>query len=196
MLNKNERPLVLIVDDNAKNLQFLGNLLSENGYRIGVAQDGYKALEFVRYYMPDLILLDIMMPDMTGYEVCKHFKLKTNTSHIPVIFLTAKTEPEDIVKGFDVGGVDYVTKPFNPAELLARVKTHLEVKTLRGLIPVCAKCKDVLDDEGLWKQIEEYIAEHSDAMMTHSICPKCSDELYGGEEWYKSMKGKRSDVFP
>jgi DNA-binding response OmpR family regulator len=81
----------------------------------------------------DLVLLDVMMPEMDGYAVCERLKVNLGTKHIPVIFLTAKTKVEDIVQGFEVGGVDYVTKPFNKVELLARVKTHIELKTLRGI---------------------------------------------------------------
>ncbi|MBU2629903.1 MAG: response regulator, partial [Proteobacteria bacterium] len=133
------KSLILAVDDKPQNLQFLGKLLSDNGYEVGMAQNGQQALNFVKKNEPDLILLDIMMPDMDGYEVCRHLKADFSLRHIPVIFLTAKTDSTDIVKGFDTGGVDYVTKPFNSAELLARIRTHIELKTLKGLLPMCSK---------------------------------------------------------
>ena len=125
-----QKRLILIVDDNPKNIQLLGSLLSKNGYILGVATDGKKALEFVKNRTPDLILLDIMMPEMDGYEVCRKLKEGVLAKYVPIIFLTAKSETEDIVKGFNIGGADYVTKPFIATELLARVKTHLELKTV------------------------------------------------------------------
>jgi len=98
------KALILAVDDKPQNLQFLGKLLSDNGYEVGMAQNGQQALNFVKKNEPDLILLDIMMPDLDGYEVCKRLKVDFSARHIPIIFLTAKTEAKDIVKGFDVGG--------------------------------------------------------------------------------------------
>jgi len=126
-----KKPLILIVDDVAKNLQVLGNILSKKGYKIAIATNGEQALLRIRQNLPDLILLDVMMPDMDGFEVCKKLKEVPETSEIPVIFLTGKTETGDIVKGFELGAVDYVVKPFNSTELLARVNTHLSLKEAR-----------------------------------------------------------------
>ena len=117
---------ILIVDDTPKNIQVLGQMLSDRGYEIIVASNGNQALKVVEKVIPDLILLDVMMPEMDGYETCQHLKNNEITKDIPVIFLTAKVETDDIVKGFELGAVDYVTKPFNSIELLRRVKTHLE----------------------------------------------------------------------
>ncbi len=119
---------VLIVDDKLENIQVLGGVLKKEGYRINVAQSGLKALDAVEAMIPDLILLDIMMPELDGFETCQRLKTNPKTKNIPVIFLTAKTEIEDIVRGFELGAIDYVTKPFNIPELLARVNTHLELK--------------------------------------------------------------------
>ncbi|MEQ8171469.1 MAG: hybrid sensor histidine kinase/response regulator [Candidatus Eremiobacterota bacterium] len=127
---KQEIPLVLIVDDVPKNIQLLGNILNNEGYDIIIAENGKEALERISDVLPDIILLDIMMPEMDGYETCKRLKENDRTRDIPVIFLTAKTEMEDIVKGFNAGSVDYVTKPFNSTELMARVKTHITLKKL------------------------------------------------------------------
>ncbi len=127
---KQEIPLVLIVDDVPKNIQLLGNILNNEGYDIIIAENGKEALERISDVLPDIILLDIMMPEMDGYETCKILKENDRTRDIPVIFLTAKTEMEDIVKGFNAGSVDYVTKPFNSTELMARVKTHIKLKKL------------------------------------------------------------------
>ncbi len=125
---------VLVVDDVPNNLNILGNILKKEGYHVIVSTNGEQAIKAVLIKKPDIILLDIQMPEMDGYEVCTILRKNSQTSHIPIIFVTAKTESEDIVKGFEVGGVDYLTKPVNPQELLARVKTHLEIKLSRELI--------------------------------------------------------------
>jgi len=183
-----KKKMVLIVDDNPENRKILGSLLVQNGYEVGVSTDGFKALEFVEKIEPDLILLDVMMPGMSGYEVCEKLKSDVRKKHIPIIFLTAKAETEDIVKGFEVGGVDYVTKPFNSAELLARVKTHIEIKTLRGLLPIYSSCKKIRNDEGFWESLEAYMNEHTDSQLSHSICPDCMKKLYGDQKWFKNSK--------
>jgi diguanylate cyclase (GGDEF)-like protein len=125
---KNDEFIILIVDDNVENIKILGISLKNSGYELIIAQNGYEALECIKEVKPDLILLDIMMPGINGYDVCKILKNDVSTKDIPIIFLTAKTQIEDIVKGFEVGGVDYITKPFIKEELLARVKIHLELK--------------------------------------------------------------------
>ncbi|MCP4217206.1 MAG: hybrid sensor histidine kinase/response regulator [bacterium] len=122
---------ILIVDDVAKNIQVAANILRDEGYRMAFAQDGKAAMEKINSNDFDLVLLDVMMPGMDGFTVCRELKKNSKTCDIPVIFLTAKTETEDIVHGFEEGAVDYVTKPFNGAELLARVKTHLQLKAAR-----------------------------------------------------------------
>jgi len=126
--NDREKPLILIVDDEPKNLQVLGNMLRERDYKVSAATNGRQALEMTDISHPDLILLDIIMPEPDGLQVCKQLKASEEKKDIPVIFLTAKTDTEDIVKGFELGAVDYITKPFNLTELLARVKTHLELR--------------------------------------------------------------------
>lgn len=130
-----ERPFILIVDDVAKNIQVLAHILEElDEYDFAAATNGKKALEFIEKKLPDLILLDVMMPEMNGYEVCERLKSDPVTRDIPIIFLTAKTEIQDIVKGFELGAVDYVTKPFNSTELLARVRTHIDLKLSKDII--------------------------------------------------------------
>lgn len=133
-INEKKDDLVLIVDDTKENLQVLGNILRENKYKIVLANNGTEALAIVAKRLPDLILLDIMMPDMDGFEVCSRLKADDRTKHIPVVFLTAKTETDDIVRGFQLGGIDYITKPFKHEELLIRVKTHVALKKARDLI--------------------------------------------------------------
>lgn len=127
---------ILIVDDTLQNIQVLGTVLREQQYQINVAQNGLQALELVAKVIPDLILLDIMMPELDGFETCERLKADEKTRDIPIIFLTAKTETDDIVRGFELGAVDYVTKPFNPTELLARVRTHLTMQRLRRELKV------------------------------------------------------------
>ncbi|MCP4752364.1 MAG: response regulator [Proteobacteria bacterium] len=195
-MTSENRPKILIVDDERLNLTMLNELLKVD-YKIFLAKNGQQALERVKNNLPDLILLDIMMPEMDGYETCRRFKENIDTKEIPIVFLSAKTEKKDLVKGFEIGGADYVTKPFNSAELLARIKVHVgykrakeEIKTLRGIIPICAKCKNIRTDEGIYTQIESYIENHSEALFSHGLCPDCSDELYGDAEWYRKRRNK------
>ena len=178
MKERNKRE-ILIVDDNSQNIQFLGRILEENDFTPILARNGEQALILATKEEPDLILLDIMMPGMDGFEVCTRLKEMPQTEHIPIIFLTSITDKGNIVRAFELGGVDYVTKPFNPAELLARVKTHVEMKILRGILPICANCKNVRDDQGYWSQIEAYVTTHSEALFSHGICPECAKILYG-----------------
>jgi len=119
---------ILMVDDNPKNLQLLGNTLRNEGYQLEFATNGPTALAWLDKKNFDLVLLDIMMPDMSGFEVCEKLRLNPKNEDLPVIFLTAKTEKESIIQGFKLGGQDYITKPFDTAELLARVRMQLELR--------------------------------------------------------------------
>ncbi len=122
---------VLVVDDISKNLQIVGTILRNEGYQVMPATSGPQALERALGQPPHLILLDLMMPEMDGLEVCRRLKVEPLTRQIPVIFLTASNEMEHLVKGFEAGAVDYITKPFNAPELLARARTHLELQLAR-----------------------------------------------------------------
>ena len=128
LLQTSATGLVFIVDDHPENIRVLGNILRNQGYKLAIAADGLLALQMINQKPPDLILLDVMMPEMDGYEVCEKIKSNSKTKDIPVIFLTAKGELEDKIKGFQVGGADYITKPFEATEILARVQTHLKLK--------------------------------------------------------------------
>jgi len=128
IFGENSQYTILAVDDNSKNLQLISLTLKSFGYKIALANNGENALKYLDVKKPDLILLDIMMPDLDGYELCKILKENPKTSEIPIIFLTAKTESEDLVKGFNLGAVDYLVKPFKPEELSVRVKTHIKLK--------------------------------------------------------------------
>ncbi len=127
-MKTDKKPLVLIVDDTPQNIQVLGSVLFSKGYNVSVASSGNEALKSLKSLIPDLILLDIQMPVMNGFEVCTIIKNQSETKEIPVIFLTASTETENILKGFEAGAVDFITKPFNSAELLARISTHIDLK--------------------------------------------------------------------
>lgn len=193
------QPSVMIVDDTARNVQVLAAVLDTAGYKIAAASDGRQALDMMAAVAPDLVLLDVMMPGMDGFEVCRKMMSTPATATIPVILLTARTAPEDIAQGFASGAVDYVTKPFNATELLARVKTHVRLRTakrvrsrqiaalkknlthihaLSGLLPICSQCKKIRSDEGYWQQLEVYISDHCDAKFSHGICPDCVIEHY------------------
>ncbi|MBN2282185.1 MAG: response regulator [Candidatus Marinimicrobia bacterium] len=206
-MDEERKPIILMVDDVPKNLQVLGNILNKEGYKISAALNGEQALKILENAKPDLILLDVMMPGLSGFDVIKEIQKNEELAEIPVIFLTAKTEKEDVIQGIELGAVDYVTKPFNSIELLARVRNHLElklskdrlkkmnaelqkalreIKTLKGLVPICANCKKIRDDDGFWQEVEHYVAAHTEADFSHGICPDCMKELY--PEVYEKMK--------
>lgn len=199
MPKQEHRRSILVVDDNSDNLRLLAQLLTEHHYKARLATNGSRALATVIKEAPDLILLDVMMPGIDGFEVCRQLKADERTAGIPVIFISALHETIDKVKAFSLGGVDYISKPFQEEEVIARVKTHLsisilqrrlskknaelekalaEIKILRGIIPICASCKKIRNDEGYWQQLEIYIQDHSDAEFSHGICDECIPKLY------------------
>ncbi|MDM8563158.1 response regulator, partial [Candidatus Marithioploca araucensis] len=126
-----EHPEILIVDDIPFNLKLLSTLLSNHNFKVSVASDGKTALKMAELKYPHLILLDVMMPGINGFEVCQQLKANPKTQDIPIIFLTALSEMASKVKGFELGGVDYIIKPFHPTEVLIRVKTHLHLNHLQ-----------------------------------------------------------------
>jgi len=133
-LKDDTRYKLLIVDDVPKNIQVAANILQKSGYQMAFAQDGPTAIEQTLAHQFDLILLDIMMPHMDGFEVCRRIRENPANRDTPIIFLTAKNDSESIVQGFKMGAVDFLTKPFNGAELQARVSTHLELYRSRRRI--------------------------------------------------------------
>lgn len=203
-MSQNE-PVILIVDDVPENVQILGDLLSKS-YRTFFALDGNEAIEQAVKQRPDLILLDVMMPVMNGYEVCSHLKADEKLRDIPIIFITALDRPEDESAGLKLGAADYITKPFNPDLVLLRIRNHLslkfqrdlllsravemeaamaKIKILSGIIPICSSCKKIRDDAGYWQQVEEYISKHSEAEFSHGICNDCIKKLY--PDFYKKV---------
>ena len=129
-MNKNKYN-VLIIDDTPKNIQVVGNFLQNEGYVLSFATTGEEALKILSKEIPDIILLDVIMPEINGFELCEKIKSIEELKKIPILFLTIKTDSESIIKGFESGGVDYITKPFNPHELLARIKTHLKLTDIQ-----------------------------------------------------------------
>jgi DNA-binding response OmpR family regulator len=176
--------VILAVDDNGSNLKLLKSILEPHGYTTKTALTAEAAFEILKNEKPELILLDVVMPDRDGFDTALKLKKSPGLKEIPIIFLTALSETKDIVKGFEVGGVDYITKPFNPPELLARIRTHIELKRAReeiqmlhGLLPICARCKKIRDQTGQWQILESFITERSHAEFSHSLCPECMEKM-------------------
>lgn len=129
-MNKMHPDKILLVDDTPANLTLLTEILQREGYQILAAKDGQGAIKIASHMLPDLILLDIMMPGIDGYETCRQLKNKDETKDIPVIFISAKTDVDDLVRGFSVGGVDYINKPFREAEVCARIASQIKIQAL------------------------------------------------------------------
>lgn len=194
-----ERRTIMIVDDQPVNIQVLSRLFKDD-YNIKIATSGIKALDIVRNCVPpDIILLDIQMPEMDGMEALKQIR-KIPTERPPyILILTVRGEEDSIIDGLKEGANDYLTRPFKVGELTARVevgrrmvemqdvlvsrledlsKALSEIKTLRGMLPICARCKKIRDDKGYWNQIEIYISNQTGAEFSHSLCPDCINTLY------------------
>ncbi|HOC19507.1 MAG TPA: response regulator [Vicinamibacterales bacterium] len=186
---------ILIADDDRVSLRVLQGVLQDWGYDVVAARDGTEAWGVLSAPdRPSLAVLDWMMPGMDGPELCRRVRALGGGSPIYVILLTARGDPGDIVAGLGSGADDYVVKPFDGAELRARLSVgervlklqgdladrvrDLEealanVKRLQGLLPICAYCKKVRDDRNYWQQVEQYLSERLDARFSHSVCPTC-----------------------
>jgi two-component system, sensor histidine kinase and response regulator len=152
MENTTHVPVILIVDDNPQNLQVLGKQLQEKKYEIEFAVNGPAAIDWLDIKQFDLILLDINMPGMSGFDVCKKIRLNPEMNNVPIIFLSADTDRESILRGFEMGAQDYITKPFDSRELIVRVKTHISLKeTLEKL-------------ENLNRSLEEKVLERTNQL--------------------------------
>ena len=171
-----EKGVILIVDDNPNNLSFLFDFLTELGFKVLVARTGVSALQKAEYSPPDLILLDVVMPEVDGFETCRRLKANDSTKEIPIIFMTALNSTEDKVKAFSVGAVDYVTKPIQNEEVLARVKAHLSISRLsRKLQEQNAQMQQEIFDRQqaqislrqLAEQLEKRVAERT-AELSHT----------------------------
>jgi CheY-like chemotaxis protein len=207
-----KKQTILIVDDEPGNIEILSETLGDS-YEILFAVSGKEALEIAKHQIPDMIILDIIMPVMSGYEVLRNLKLNPSLKEIPIIFITALNQEDQETRGLTLGAVDYIPKPFNAAIVKLRVRTQLElklqrdilmhrneelqkalakIKTLSGLLPICASCKKIRDDQGYWTQLEYYISEHSEAEFTHGCCPECMEKLY--PEIYVKKFGDKGEI--
>ncbi len=155
------KPTLLIVDDQANNLKVISSVLDQH-YDLYVANSGERALKILEKVTPDLILLDVMMPEMDGFEVCQILKNDVNLKNIPIIFLTAKIDVEDIVKGFEYGAVDYISKPFNIKEVLVRINTHISLAN--AMKTISFQNQQLLDYQDTLLQRNEELIESRDAI--------------------------------
>jgi DNA-binding response OmpR family regulator len=190
---------VLVADDEAVFRRLLRAALVPAGYELVEVADGVAAWEVMAAEeAPTLAVLDWVMPGLDGVEVCRRVRERQATVAPYLILLTAKDRTEDVVAGLEAGADDHIAKPFAPAELRARVavgarvvtlqqsmaervraleEALAQVKALQGLLPMCAWCKKIRNDQNYWQQVETYIAERSDARFTHSICPDCRERV-------------------
>ncbi len=184
---------IYVLDNDQYNLLLINELLKEAGFRN--TQEFLKAESLLRKLgedIPDIILSDIMMPEMNGYQLCEKVKSVKEWRNVPIIMITAADmhNSEPLRQSFEAGASDFLKKPIDEIELVMRIKNALkvewqrqelqkalsEVKTLQGLLPICSYCKKIRDDKNYWQEIESYIASHSSAEFSHSICPDCMEK--------------------
>ncbi len=171
--NKKVKSLVLVVDDIENNLEFVVDVISTDEIDVIQATSGLECIEKTVRNKPDLILLDIAMPEMDGYEVCRRLKENSETAEIPIIFLTARVQKEDIIKGFEVGAVDYILKPFNFQELISRVKTHLDLKLKTELL----KEMNLILEDKVRERTVQLIETNQELQDTNAKLEEALDEL-------------------
>jgi DNA-binding response OmpR family regulator len=191
---------ILIADDDTTSRLVLTAVLAKAGYDVVATADGAQAWQALQQSdAPRLAILDLMMPSIDGLEVVRLVRILPIEWPPYLIMLTTKGDKPDVVAGLDAGANDYLAKPFDPGELLARVEvgrrmidmqTQLaakvdelrlaleQVRTLRGIVPICSSCKNVRDDQGYWKQVEIYVRDHTEAEFSHGVCPNCMKALY------------------
>jgi len=192
---------ILIAEDDFTSRTVLVSVLKKNGYEVIETVNGAAAWDTLQQPdSPRMVILDWMMPEMDGPEVVRRARAQQQPNRPPyIIMLTTKGEKADIIAGLDAGANDYLTKPFDPGELRARLEVGRrlvemqdtlaakveellqaleQIKTLRGIVPICANCKKVRDDQGYWSQVEVYVHNHTEAEFSHGICPECVKKLY------------------
>ncbi len=196
----NQEIVVLIVDDDPDVLFATSRIIKSGGYTVLNASTGEECMGMVRKHRPDLILLDVLLPDTEGLILCRTIKADSNLNRPFIVLLSGiKTESDDQADGLESGADGYIARPISNRELLARVNamvrimaaererddlilelqnTLAQVKKLSGLLPICSFCKKIRDDRGYWNRVDEYIRDHSDARLSHSICPDCAEEHY------------------
>jgi CheY-like chemotaxis protein len=190
---------ILIAEDDPVSRRVLGATLDKFGYEVLVAADGAEAWAALQSAAaPPLAILDWMMPEIDGVELCRRVRARPTTTPPYLILLTAKSSKENVVMGLDAGANDYLTKPFDRAELRARVQVgaHVlelqanlaarvheleaalsQVKQLQGLLPICSYCKKIRDEQNYWHRVESYIGEHAEVEFSHGICPACYTDV-------------------
>lgn len=198
------RPVdVLVVDDVEENLLELTTFLEHPRRRLITAKDGEGALARLAENDFAAVVLDVHLPGLSGFDVAERMRQDPRTQHVPILFVTAvMQQPQDVFVGYEVGAVDYLLRPVDPHVLRSKVailcdlwaqrriieekndelKRHLaEIETLRGLIPVCARCHRIRDSDGLWERCVSYMRRHTEAEFTHTICETCAEVLYPDE---------------
>ena len=172
---------ILIADDDRMSTLMLGRALEHWGFEVVVVHDGGAAWTCITGETPPaLAIVDWMMPGLDGIELCRRIRATPLPSPVYVILLTARNSRQDLVAGLEAGADDYLTKPFDPDELRARVHVGqrtlgliANIKRLTGLLPICSYCKRIRSDHDYWEQVDSYITEHTDARFSHGICPPC-----------------------
>jgi sigma-B regulation protein RsbU (phosphoserine phosphatase) len=176
---------ILIADDDRTSTMILSRTLEQwGGFDVVVVQDGVAAWDRIASDEPPaMVIADWMMPGLDGIELCRRIRATPPRTSVYVILLTARTSRQDLVAGLEAGADDYLTKPFHPDELLARIHVGqrtlglmANIKQLAGLLPICSYCKRIRSDDNYWAQVEEYIGDHTDAKFTHGICPACLEK--------------------
>lgn len=200
----------VVADDDRGTASILSTTLERWGLEVTVAHDGRTAWERMKAGGIGLAVLDWEMPEANGLELCRRIRADESQSGMYVLLLTSRDSRADLVAGLDAGANDYLTKPFDPEELRARVYVGLrvaslqqrladrvaelqqalaKVKRLSGLLPICSYCKSIRTDHDYWEQVEQYVAEHTDIKFSHGICPTCyervSAEIEADPRWGK-----------
>ncbi len=187
---------VLIADDDRMTTLMLSRTLEAWGFEVNVVHDGISAWEQISGSTPpELVVVDWMMPELDGIGLCRRIRAAELDTPVYVILLTSRNSQQDIVVGLEAGADDYLTKPFDPDELRARIHVGqrtlaliANIKSLSGLLPICSYCKRIRSDQNYWEQVESYITEHTDARFSHGICPECYEKVL------KEMDGPLTDA--
>ena len=191
---------ILIAEDDATSRIVLATVLTKDGYDVTATDDGGAAWEVLKKPdAPRLAILDLMMPGIDGMELVRRVRAIPSVAPPYLIIVSTRSEKADVISALDAGANDYLTKPFDPGELRARIEVGrrmiemrfelnekvdelkqalAEVRTLKGIVPICANCKNVRDDQGYWNRVESYLNEHTEADFTHAVCPDCMKRLY------------------
>lgn len=240
----NGKVKILLIEDSVTQAQQLQYTLEEERFKVDWVENGKEALKYLETNIPTIIVSDVLMPEMDGFEFCSIIKKNHKYAQIPIILLTMLSDPQDIIRGLDSGADNFITKPYDREYLLSRItyiltnqklrrmsgkrssemgleiffagkkqyitsekmqiidllfstfeaviqknaelerlnkelkEAYENIGVLKGLIPICSKCKKVRKDDGFWEQVDVYITEHSEADFSHSLCPDCAKELY------------------